>query len=262
MTDEEWWQGRWKLTEAKWQACTSPDLMLRFLRGRASDRKIRMFACHCCRRVWQYLVDVRSRHAIEVVEQFADGLTSEEELLAAHSDAVAARGATSVDPASIEWTDASLDHYDPDMIASYATASCSSPLVFPPGRSWSGCYAALHVEEYVSRALAFAASKGISDGNKTHNAIEEAEQYTQCQWLRDIFGNPFRPVMFSPEWRTDTALALARQMYECRDFSAMPILADALQDAGCDNDDILNHCRQPGEHVRGCWVVDLVLGKK
>ena len=67
---------------------------------------------------------------------------------------------------------------------------------------------------------------------------------------------------FSPAWRTDTALALARQMYESRDFSAMPILADALQDAGCDNDDILNHCRDAnGPHVRGCWVVDLVLGK-
>jgi hypothetical protein len=78
--------------------------------------------------------------------------------------------------------------------------------------------------------------------------------------VRDIFGNPFHPVTFPSEWRTDTAVTLARQMYESRDFSAMPILADALQDAGCDNEDILNHCRQPGPHVRGCWVVDLVLG--
>jgi len=75
------------------------------------------------------------------------------------------------------------------------------------------------------------------------------------------FGNPFRPVAFSPEWRTSTAVALATQMHESRDFGAMPILADALQDAGCDNDDILNHCRGDGPHVRGCWVVDLVLGK-
>jgi hypothetical protein len=79
--------------------------------------------------------------------------------------------------------------------------------------------------------------------------------------LRDIFGNPFRPVAFSSEWRTDTAITLARQMYEARDFSAMPILADALQDAGCDSEDILTHCRGDGPHVRGCWVVDLVLGK-
>jgi len=79
--------------------------------------------------------------------------------------------------------------------------------------------------------------------------------------VRDIFGNPFRPVTFSPAWRTEIAVALATQMYESRDFGAMPILADALQDAGCDNDDILNHCRGDGPHVRGCWVVDLVLGK-
>jgi hypothetical protein len=81
--------------------------------------------------------------------------------------------------------------------------------------------------------------------------------------FRDIFGNPFRPVTFTPEWRTSTAVALARQMYESRDFAAMPILADALQDAGCDNDDILAHCRDETKpHVRGCWVVDLVLGKE
>jgi hypothetical protein len=80
--------------------------------------------------------------------------------------------------------------------------------------------------------------------------------------IRDIFGNPFRPLTFSPSWRTDTALSLTRQMYESRDFSAMPILADALQDAGCDSDDVLSHCRALEQaHVRGCWVADLVLGK-
>ena len=80
--------------------------------------------------------------------------------------------------------------------------------------------------------------------------------------LRDILGNPFRPVAFSPDWRTDTAVLLARQMYESREFGAMPILADALQDAGCDNPDILDHCRDTTlTHVRGCWVVDLVLNK-
>jgi hypothetical protein len=71
----------------------------------------------------------------------------------------------------------------------------------------------------------------------------------------------FHPVPFSPHWGTDTARALARQMHESGDFGAMPILADALEDAGCDNKDILNHCREPGEHVRGRWVVDLVRGK-
>ena len=78
--------------------------------------------------------------------------------------------------------------------------------------------------------------------------------------LEDIVGPP--EPQFSLKWRTSTATALAQQMYESRDFGAMPILADALQDAGCTSDAILNHCRDPhATHVRGCWVVDLVLGK-
>jgi hypothetical protein len=91
---------------------------------------------------------------------------------------------------------------------------------------------------------------------------DRVEREAQTGLLRDIFGNPFRPVTFDHAWRTPTAVALAQQMYDSRDFSAMPILADALQDAGCDNFDVLDHCREPGPHVRGCWVVDLVLGKE
>jgi hypothetical protein len=88
------------------------------------------------------------------------------------------------------------------------------------------------------------------------------ERLLQIDILRDIVCNPFRPMFFSDRWRTDTAVTLAQQMYEARDFSAMPILADALQDAGCDDEHILTHCRDPhATHVRGCWVVDLVLGK-
>ncbi|MCE9566331.1 MAG: hypothetical protein K8U57_30270 [Planctomycetes bacterium] len=80
--------------------------------------------------------------------------------------------------------------------------------------------------------------------------------------MRDIFGNPFRPVSVDPGWLTTIVIGLAQQMYESRNFSAMPILADALQDAGCENTDILNHCRDEKQvHVRGCWVVDLVLVK-
>jgi hypothetical protein len=83
-----------------------------------------------------------------------------------------------------------------------------------------------------------------------------------CRLLDEIFGNPFRSLAFDLAWRTDTAVALAKQMYDTRDFTPMPILADALQDAGCENADVLSHCRDPHQvHVRGCWVADLVLGK-
>jgi hypothetical protein len=91
-----------------------------------------------------------------------------------------------------------------------------------------------------------------------------------CRLFRDIFGDrgailsvpAFGESSWQPAWATDTAVSLVRTMYESREFSAMPILADALQDAGCDNDDVLSHCRDAKlTHVRGCWVVDLVLGK-
>jgi hypothetical protein len=76
-----------------------------------------------------------------------------------------------------------------------------------------------------------------------------------------IFGYPPGLVTFSPSWRTDTAVAIARQMSASRDFSAMPIFADAFQDAGCDTADILNHCRGSFPHDHGCWVLDLVIGR-
>jgi len=93
-------------------------------------------------------------------------------------------------------------------------------------------------------------------------AYPESEMAAQSQLLRDIFGNPFRPVTVDPEWLTSTVVALARGIYDERAFDRLPILADALQDAGCENADVLDHCRGPGPHARGCWVVDLLLGKR
>jgi hypothetical protein len=80
--------------------------------------------------------------------------------------------------------------------------------------------------------------------------------------LHDLFGNPFRPVAVDPGWLTPDVVELARTVYDDRAFDRMPDLADALERAGCQNNDILQHCRQPGEHVRGCWMVDRILGKE
>jgi hypothetical protein len=121
-------------------------------------------------------------------------------------------------------------------------------------------------------AAAAARAASVSPGNDlaAHGAASAVyacarkalERAAQAVLLRDIFGNPFRPVVVDPNWLTSTVVALAKGIYEERAFDRMPILADALQDAGCDNDDILNHCRDAKQtHVRGCWVVDLVLGK-
>ena len=105
---------------------------------------------------------------------------------------------------------------------------------------------------------------GAVAANRTYYPAEKDYRFALPRYrvFEELIGPDPLPA-FAPEWRTDTAVSLARGMYESRDFSAMPILADALQDAGCDNADILNHCRDANQpHVRGCWVVDLVLGKQ
>jgi hypothetical protein len=90
---------------------------------------------------------------------------------------------------------------------------------------------------------------------------EAAELRLLTRFAYDNFGNPFCSIRFNRDWRTPTTIGIAFSIYEDRTFDRLPILADALMGTGCFNDDILNHCRQPGQHVRGCWVFDLVLGK-
>ena len=215
------------MTEAEWLECADPQRMLEFLRGKASDRKLRLLAVACCRRIQRLLSDERSRSALVAAEWFADGLFASHDLLPYYHAASQAAALLASDT--------------PGFAA--ARAAADAVRTYRPHHEVGFCRAA----EACSGAAATAMPK---------------DRPAQCLLLRDIFGNPFRPVAFSPEWRTSTAVGIARGMYESRDFSAMPILADALQDAGCDSEDILSHCRGPGPHVRGCWVVDLVLGKE
>jgi hypothetical protein len=135
---------------------------------------------------------------------------------------------------------------------SWAETGTRPPLPFPEGFGWHPLLA-----NYASDATNWTIRN--KRGFITTDPDRAAE--SQVAFLRDIFGNPFRPITVDPAWLTSTVLALAQGIYDDRAFDRMPILADALQDAGCDNDDILTHCRGTGPHVRGCWVVDLVLGK-
>jgi hypothetical protein len=140
-----------------------------------------------------------------------------------------------------------------------------------PGEEFEAVGARMRVREIRGHygpvaAWAVAPSADLAARNVAWNAFCDregmGEERHQASLLRCISGNPFCPVEFSASWRTDTTVTLAGQMYESRDFSAMPILADALQDAGCDCAEILDHCRDANAaHVRGCWVVDLLLGK-
>jgi hypothetical protein len=102
-------------------------------------------------------------------------------------------------------------------------------------------------------------TRASADYQREQARVSEAEATAQCDLARDIFGYPDAAVRFDPDWRTSTAAAVARGMWEAADFSGMPILADALQDAGCDDPEVLGHCRSEAPHARGCWVVDLVL---
>jgi hypothetical protein len=222
------------MTEAEWMKCDYPTPMLQLLRGKADDRQCRLFAVACCRRVWASLPDLRSRAAVLTAERYADGGASAGDLAAAQ------QGASNAFTRNRK----NSRH----RIAAHA-AILTVILDFNPGQ-------ARVVAGFA--ALSLRQPHALSDSEDP--AIASENEF-QTRLLRDIFGNPFRSVAFSPDWRTSTVVALAQQMYESRDFGVMPILADALQDAGCDSDDILDHCRAPGPHVRGCWVVDLVLGK-
>jgi hypothetical protein len=112
--------------------------------------------------------------------------------------------------------------------------------------------------------LAFIGHDGVSREVRSElsSDVLQTEEMAQAYLLHDIFGNPFRPVALDPRWRTSPVVDLARTIYDERAFARVPVLADALRDAGCDQELILYHCREEGPHVRGCWVVDLVLGKQ
>jgi hypothetical protein len=199
------------MTEAEWLACTEPEAIWLQLRGRCSDRKLRLWACGCCRWLCGNIVPKVINRAIGGAERLAEGDLDEDEAEEIENET---KGAL-----------ANSDRRE-------AEVACW--LLHPQG--WK----AARMVEWVATT---------ADG-RWMTAIQ-----------RDIFGNPFRPVAADPSWLTSTVLALARGIYADRAFDRLPILADALQDAGCDNEDVLDHCRGPGPHARGCWVVDLLLGK-
>ena len=126
--------------------------------------------------------------------------------------------------------------------------------------SWPEADRPIEQAQRAVRTLALSFERGdLSQPVLDHYYRESANQ---TDILRDIFGNPFRPLSVNPTWRTFTVQQLADAIYQEQAFDRLPILADALEDAGCDNAELLTHLRQPGEHVRGCWALDLVLGKE
>jgi hypothetical protein len=227
------------MTEARWLAWTDPRPMLEYLRGKASDRKMRLFAVAVVRSVWNDIKSPRSRKAVETAERFADGKASRRALDRAYFDAYAAQ----------EIADAALTRLD----ASEVTDRVMDAMRFRHA-------ATLTAAPTAADGAILCAGIVSCTVFGTYPEAQPALRF-QAGLVRDIFGNPFRPVTFDRPRQTRHVTALAATIYGGRAFDRLPILADALEEAGCDNADILSHCRGPGQHVRGCWVVDLVTGR-
>jgi hypothetical protein len=219
------------MTEAEWLACTDPKRMLVCLRGKTSERKLRLFCCACCRVIWPSLEEQPSQEAVVVAERYADKEVGRNEQRTARRAA------------------GNFGLYQAGWVAAYCAVGY---------RAW---HAARDTIRHASWA---AAPPGTGDVATKVETIHRRFVH----FLLDIMGNPFHPVALDLSWRTHNVVALAQAAYDERilpagtlDPDRLAVLADALEEAGCDNADILSHLRGPGPHVRGCWVVDLLLGK-
>jgi hypothetical protein len=246
------------MTEQEWLACTDLKLMLHFLWGKVSDRKFRLFVTACCRRIWHLMPDERMRN-VEVAEMCADGLA---------------------DPTVFPVIKATLrDVIEPIRKESVTTREAGDPV--RAARIMQGVDAGEAARLAVYENISWAADKAaeaatwgvvrvapLATASETIQVSGQPERESQVALLLDLFGNPFRSISIIPAWRTPSVLAVAQATYDNRklpsgalDNDHLAILADSMEDAGCDNADILNHLRQAGAHVRGCWPLDLILGK-
>jgi hypothetical protein len=242
------------MTEPEWLASTEPQAMLAFLRehGKLTDRKGRLFAAACCRRVWRLLADPRSRRAVVVAEQVADSRLEAPMLTAALAVALDACQTRIVHQQPVPW----------QALAAMAAVWVASREVRD---------AVDNAPESAARA-AIRRGGGDYDGHR-YRAIRHQELGAQARLLRDLFGPlPFRPIAVVPallRWHDGIVVRLAQAAYDNpRQRSAaleperLAVLADALEEAGCTDQDVLTHLRErDAVHVRGFWVVDLLLGK-
>jgi hypothetical protein len=224
-----------------------------------TSRKSRLFACACCRRAWDLLADEADRQAVECAEQVADRQRPPKDLRPSHYKTKPI------------W----LGLLANDERATLQTRSNADELLEVGLPGWN-----FHVSVDPERKMlcrpAFYASKPTHWGDPYNTAIDarallhfkrnsesaRQEESAQCCLLRDVVGPPAVRSLTDSTWLTSTVVQLARAIYEERAFDRIPILADALEDAGCSDADILAHCRGGGEHVRGCWVVDLLTGRE
>ena len=218
------------MTEAEWQRCADPRPMREALRGKASERKLRLFAVACCRRLGPLLQDPRIITALDVAERHADGAATRADLEAALRGAALAQ-----------------------------RAQRRKALLFAYAAVMDACGpGGLGAAEKVAWAQAAAADARATYGERLRRTRPDLYA-SLAALLRDLIGNPFRPVSVDQFWLTPAAVRLAQGIYDSRAFDRLPVLADALEEAGCTNAEVLDHCRLPGSHARGCGVIDGLL---
>lgn len=247
------------MTEADWLASTNPEPMLEFIRRQATARKVRLFAVACCRRIWSSLEHDEFRDAVRKAELFADGLTDRAELLQAHEKACAIfsrlHGRDNGPGAALT---ASGFPSPPKSIFQRVADALDDPWWEDEFDKGDPLAPALVTARHAARVVAdLQGQRNVLDSPAT-----TAEHREQTALVHCLFGNPFRPRPLSGAWLTSEVRALAEGIYAERAFDRMPFLADALEASGCTKADLIQHCRSGREHARGCWVVDLLLGKR
>jgi hypothetical protein len=225
------------MDKKSWLTSADPHAMLEFLGNQASERKLRLFACACCRRVWHLLTDERSRSAVEAAELHAEGALDDAALTSA-------------------WLIASETERP-----AFAKKNCA------PSRTIASTAVCATLPDPFR-----AARECLLTVNWVNRGPLRDENDWQRSVLRDIFGNPFQPFVVSNDWLVwnhGAIDALARSAYSHCIFPAgtlepdrLAVLADALEEVGCSDEAALDHLRGPGPHYRGCHVLEALLGQK
>jgi hypothetical protein len=239
------------MSPAQWDLASLRE-MLAITSGRVSDRKLDLFNGWCCHVLRPYLNDTRSRAAARYAEQHIDegcpDTPDREAILESAKKAV---------EELIKWADAAPTALEIRRRRVYAfTAQIAQQAIGhdqPKRGVWANAQLTAFAFGYANDEPP-ACLPGSEELRDEHLRLQAAV-------FRDIVSNPSEPVAFAPRWRTEDTVGLALGIYEDRAFSRLPLLADALMDAGCDDDRIIGHCRSIGPHTRGCWVVDLVLAR-
>jgi hypothetical protein len=239
------------MTEADWLASGDQRRMLDLMGGWASERKLRLLAAACCRQVWQLITNPEWRQAVEAAELYADGAAAAFERM------------RELAPLGGSWVNGIEGWVTQEV--SYATATPAERARWDAWVGDAATAAAAHVGALKE------ARRGLSGWEGVWARRLRVERRAVADLLRCVFGNPFRPITAEPSWlawNDVTVPKLAQTAYDDRllpsgelDPARLAVLADALEEAGCDNQEMLAHLRGPGHHVRGCWVVDLLLGK-